>query len=82
MWAPGSRSWLSWPVFAVRIGEGSGSAARVPALELLADLIAGSAGGELVEQDQGAGVPRGGLGRGFAAMLACTWAAWSWRQNL
>ena len=49
----------------------------VPGLELLADLIAGSAGGELVEHDLGAGgaVPRRGLGRGLAAMIAWTWAA-------
>jgi len=50
----------------------------VPGLELLADLIAGSVGGELVEHDLGAGgetVPCRGLGRGFAAMIAWTWAA-------
>jgi hypothetical protein len=44
---------------------------------LLADLIVGSAGGELVEHDLGAGgmVPLRGLGRGFAAMIAWTSAA-------
>ncbi len=46
----------------------------VAELELLADLIAGSAGGELVEHDLGVGgmVPRRGLGRGFAARMVPT----------
>ena len=49
----------------------------VPELELLADLIAGSVGGKLVEHGLGAGgtIPCRGLGRGFAAMIAWTWAA-------
>ena len=50
------------------------SAALVPGLELLPDLIAGSVGGELVEDGLGLGgtVPCRGLGRGFAAMIAPT----------
>ena len=49
----------------------------VPGLELLADLVAGSVGGELVKDDPGSAgtVPRRGLGRGFAARMALTSAA-------
>ena len=46
----------------------------VPELELLADLAAGSVGGELVEDDlRGGGHgPVPGLGRGFASRMALT----------
>jgi hypothetical protein len=53
--------------------DGDDIGCAVPGLELLADLIAGSAGGELVEHGLRAG--RDGPVPWAGAMIAWTWAA-------